>query len=149
MSVTKPRGLFDTLARMAEPTHASNPNRTGSEKDNSSPIRMMLASSMAKAKRNGGWFRLTRLERGLFSLAIQIKAKFESVALVRAVVSILRKLKEFCAPGYEFLLRGTEIARAFSKAAFSWGHAEALSWMNDRDYALFLGRFVSSGGRYR
>jgi hypothetical protein len=149
MSVTKPRGLLHSLARIGKSTGAVNPNRTGTEKDNSSSIRMMLASRMAKAKRNGGWFKLTRLERGLLSLAIQTRAKFEGFALVRAVVSILRKLNEVCSPMYGQLLRGTEIARAFSEAAASWGHMEARFWGNDRAYALFLGKIVAGAGKSR
>ena len=147
MSVTKPRGIFSILARISNPTQAFSRTRTGSEKDNSSPIRMMLASQMAKARRNGGWFRLNKLERGILSLAIQIKAKFESDSLVKSIVSILLKLKEICAPGYQYMLRGAEIARAFSEAAFTWGHTEARSWMDDHAYALFLGRFVAAAGR--
>ena len=107
---------------------------------------MMLHSAMTKAKRNGGWFRLTRLERGVFSLALRINAKFESASLTKAIVSVLKKLKEVSHPFYEHLQRGTEIATAFSDAASSWGNELAREWRHDKDYAIYLGRFLSSGG---
>lgn len=103
---------------------------------------------MAKAKRSGSWFRLSRLERGLFSLAISTKARFESVSLVRAVVSVLKKLKEYSDPLYVFLVRGLEMVSAFADAATSWGHPGAEAWRRDKSYATFLGRFLSSASKF-
>jgi len=146
MSVTTQRG-FSYLAQSNHRGGSPDDNGTGTDSsEKSSPTRRMLASLMVKAKRNGSWFRLTRLERGLFSLAININAKFESVSLVRAIVSVLRKLKEYSDPLLAFVLRGTEMARAFSHAAAKWGHTEASSWVHDRSYLAFLGRFLSSSG---
>ena len=103
---------------------------------------------MTKAKRNGSWFRLSRLERGLYSLALSTRAKFESLHLVRAIVSVLKKLKEYSDPLYVFLVRGIEMAAAFSDAATGWGHPGAQSWKHDKSYATYLGRFLSTGSRY-
>ncbi len=107
---------------------------------------MILASAMTKAKRNGGWFKLTRLERGLFSLALRINAKFESLSLIRAILSVLQKLREVSHPFHEHLVRGMEIARAFSEAALAWGNPLAVHWKDDKAYALYLGRFLSGTG---
>ena len=102
---------------------------------------------MAKAKRSGGWFRLSNLERGLFSLALRIETRFESMGLVRALVSVLEKLKEVCSPVYAQFLKGTELACIFADAAIAWGNKDAVSWKSDKGYAVFLGTFLSGWGR--
>jgi len=147
MSVTNARGLVEAISRIMGRGQNVDQNRTGSDSHKSSSVRTILASQMAKAKRNGGWFRLSRLERGLYSLALRINVRFESTALVRALVSVLQKLRELCSPIYEQLVKGTERAWIFAEAAIKWGNSEARSWKNDRAYALFLGRFLTVWGR--
>ena len=146
MRVTIPRVSTELLAYARHRGRRSSERATDPYRNTSVPIRMILASEMAKAKRNGGWFRLTRLERGVFSLALHVQARFESLPLVRAIVSVLKKLKEVSHPLYERILRGMEIANAFSEAATQWGNPAAKFWKNDRAYALFLGRFLSGAG---
>jgi hypothetical protein len=147
MRVTNALGLVEAFSRITQRGQTVDQKRTGSRSDKSSSVRTVLASQMAKAKRNGGWFRLSRLERGLFSLALRINVRFESTALVRALVSVLEKLREVCSPVYEQLVKGTELAWVFAQAATKWGNSEAHKWMNDRGYALFLGRFLGGMGR--
>lgn len=148
MSVTSSRpSLKRALARLSG-ARGTPEKKTGPDDHNPSSVGRLLAKRMARAKRSGSWFRLSQLERGLFSLAIKTKARFESVSLVRAIVSVLQKLKEYSDPLYIFLVRGLEMASAFSDAATKWGHPGAETWKRDKSYATFLGRFLSSASKY-
>jgi len=146
MGVTNPERLRQFLFNFHRRGKVVDQGRTDTDRSTSVPIRLILSSIVAKAKRNGGWFKLNRLERGLVSLALRIGARFESGPLVRAIVSVLSRLKEVTHPCYEPLLRGAEIARAFAEAALAWGNALASSWKNDRGYALYLGLFLPRTG---
>ena len=101
---------------------------------------------MRKARRNGHWFRLSGTERGLFSLATRLRIEFRSFDLMRAMVAVLKKLKELGDRAYSRLMRGMKLAWAFSEAAVGWGNKEAHLWRNDRDYILFLGSVLTRGG---
>jgi hypothetical protein len=94
---------------------------------------------MTLSKRRGGWFRLEKRERSLYSLALRIHARFESVQLVRAMVGILKKLLETSDLAYNRLLRGMSLAWAFSSAGERWGNQQAKAWRNDINYARYLG----------
>ena len=63
-----------------------------------------------------------------------------SAELVRALVSILNKLKRLGEGA-----RGARLALAFSNAAARWGNPGAPSWCDDGSYAAFLGRFMAAG----
>jgi len=107
----------------------------------------MFKGEMLKAKRRGSWFRLSRTERSFYSLATRLRVRYESYALMRGLVSILKKLKELGDRAYGQLLRGRELAWSFSEAAVRWGNPRAYSWRNDRNYILFLGRALAWEGR--
>jgi len=98
---------------------------------------------MLLAKRTGHWFRLKRQERGLYSLALSLDVSLKSFDLLRALVSILKKLKEMGDKLYRQIARGTVLAWRFSQAAVEWGNADAQGWRNDRRYILFLGLMFS------
>ncbi len=149
MSVTHPRGFSRQFWKVARGGWKLFSSRAGADSDKSSLVRRVLVSQMAKAKRHGGWFRLSTLERGILSLALKTNATFESLALNRALVSILCRLKELCAPFREQIMRGSAIALAFSEAATSWGNPNARSWREDRSYHLFLGLLFSGAGNNR
>ena len=146
MGVTNPEKIADFLARIRAPRRSSGQGG-GSDKHTSLPIRLALSSAMAKAKRQGGWFRLTRLERGIFSLALRVNAKFESASLTKAMVSVLKKLREVSHPLYERFLRGAVLAEAFSDAASGWGNQLAKDWKHDKAYAIYLGLFMTTSAR--
>jgi hypothetical protein len=112
-------------------------------------IRNTLSSQMARSKRNGSWFRLGRMERAIISLSLSLKVTFESSALAKALVSVLKKLAELGDAVYAQLAAGTRVAWAFSDAAVSWGNPEARAWKHDRSYALFLGRFLAGVKSHR
>jgi hypothetical protein len=104
---------------------------------------------MAKSKRNGSWFRLSHMERGILSLSLRLQVTFESSALARALVSVLKRLADLGDAVYMHLMAGTKMAWAFSDAAVAWGNERARQWRHDRSYALFLGRFVVGVRAYR
>jgi len=87
---------------------------------------------------------LSRQERSLLSLALRLKVKFQSLDLVRAVVSVFKKLQGVGNSLYGELMRGTRMAWIFADAAVSWGHPAARAWRNDLHFVAFLGRFFSS-----
>jgi hypothetical protein len=65
-----------------------------SEDETTINFKALLKSAMMRARRRGYWFGLSKLERSLYSLALRVQVSFKSVRLLKALVSILRKLKE-------------------------------------------------------
>ena len=114
------------------------------DKDASEYIRLFVKKQMLLSKRLGSWFRLNLQERSIIDLALTLKVKFRSIDLMRAIVSILKKLRE---TGRSFnikLLHGSRLALVFSEAAVSWGNRGASRWRSDRSYIDFLGKFFQS-----
>jgi hypothetical protein len=101
---------------------------------------------MRRSKRHGYWFGLSQIERSICTLALRLDVKFKSWTLLKALVSILKKLKEMGDELYVQMTRGLSLAWRFSTAAAEWGNAEAKAWRNDTDYARYLGIHMSSGG---
>ena len=97
---------------------------------------------MIRAKRAGTWFRLSRQERILYSLAMRIDVKFRSYELLKALVSVLKNLRDACDRGYGALMKGMGLAWAFSEAAVSWGNESAREWKRDQHYIRFLARVL-------
>jgi hypothetical protein len=114
------------------------------DNDASEYIRLFVRKQMLLSKRLGSWFRLNLQERSIIDLSLNLNVKFRSIELLRAIVSILKKLRE---TGKSFnirLLRGSRLALAFSEAAVSWGNRGARRWRSDRFYIDFLGKFFQS-----
>jgi hypothetical protein len=101
---------------------------------------------MLRSIRTRSWFRLTHLERSLYKLALRLRIKLESLDLMRALVSVLKKLRQFGRTTYQEFLRGTRLAQTFSDFAVSWGNEAARPWRYDQDYILFLGKLFSRVG---
>jgi hypothetical protein len=112
----------------------------------SESLHSYLKRQMILSKRRGGWFRLEKRERSMFSLALRLKASFKGFQLLKAMVGILKKLKMASDRAYAQLLRGTELAWAFSMRCAAWGNVSAIAWRNDLDYARYLGSHMSSKG---
>ena len=151
MSVTKLRRYLIANKANAGRKGADHPDEPrdvqGSETTQS--IRRTLASRISRSRRNGSWFRLSRLERGILSLSLHLKVTFESSQLAKALVSVLKRLADLGDAVYAQLIAGTRIAWSFSEAAVSWGNPDALAWRHDRSYALFLGRFLTGVTSHR
>jgi hypothetical protein len=93
---------------------------------------------MTRAKRAGTWFRLCRRERTMYGLALRLDVKFRSHDLLKALVSVLKNLRDSCDGSYAALMEGTRLAWSFSEAAVSWGNERAREWRNDMAYIRFL-----------
>jgi hypothetical protein len=148
MSVTKLRRYLSAnkTDRRKGADHADEQRDESSE---TLSIRRTLASRIARSRRNGSWFRLNKLERGILSLSLHLKVTFESSQLAKALVSVLKRLADLGDAVYGLLIAGTRIAWSFSEAAVGWGHSGALAWRHDRNYALFIGRFMTSVNHLR
>jgi hypothetical protein len=109
-------------------------------------VKIHLKKVIVSSKRRGAWFSLDRREKSIVYLSLKLNVKFESLELLRALASILKKLEQYGETLYAWLRRGTRIAWAFSEFAVSCGNKAAVSWRNDRAFALYLGRVLSSGG---
>jgi hypothetical protein len=150
MSVTKLRRfLSGNKITTTEGVNEPDDPRQEEGSQSSQSVRRTLASQMAKSKRNGSWFRLSRMERGILSLSLRLKVTFESAQLAKALVSVLKRLADLRDAVYSQLIAGTRLAWSFADAAVSWGNLGARRWKNDRNYALFLGRFVAGVKGYR
>ena len=124
MSVTKLRRfLSGNKERTGHVYESADPRRTEGNQTTQS-VRRTLASQMAKSRRNGAWFRLSSMERGILSLALRLKVTFESAQLAKALVSVLNRLADLGDAVYSQLLAGTRLAWSFSDAAVSWGNRE-------------------------
>ena len=143
MSVTKLRRLLSGNKITTRHVYESADPRQTEGSQTSQSVRRTLASQMAKSRRNGSWFRLSSMERGILSLSLRLKVTFESAQLAKALVSVLNKLANLGDAVYSQLMAGTRIASAFADAAEGWGNRDASAWRNDRNYALFLGRFFA------
>ena len=93
---------------------------------------------MIRAKRAGTWFGLTRVQRGLYSLALRLDIRLESHDLLKAMVSVLKSLWETCDSAGMALVRAMRTAWAFSEAAVSWGNERAKEWRREPSYIKFL-----------
>jgi len=107
-------------------------------------IKSHIKQAMVKAKRRGAWFSLDRKEKSILYLSVRLQLKFQSLDLLRSLASILKKLQEQGETFYAWIQRGTKLAWAFSEFAVSSGNEAARAWWNDRSYALYLGRVLSS-----
>ena len=99
---------------------------------------------MNRARRAGIWFRLPRRERGMYELAMRLKVKLQSFDLLRALVGVLKDLRERCDRVGAALVRAMGLAWAFSEAAVAWGNAKAREWRNDQAYIRYLAISVES-----
>ena len=93
---------------------------------------------MIRAKRAGTWFRLPRMQRMLYSLAMRLEVKLQSHELLRALVSVLKELRETCDSTGAAFVRAMREAWAISEAAVCWGNQAAREWRNNLDYIRFL-----------
>ena len=76
---------------------------------------------------------------------MRLKVKFESMGLLRALVSIMKKLGQLGESQYSRLMLGTRLAWVYSAVAVAWGYAGAKAWRNDVNYIEFLGLFYPRG----
>jgi hypothetical protein len=101
---------------------------------------------MTRAKRAGTWFGLSRVQRSLYSLAMRLPLKLRSPELLRALVSVLKCLRETCERAGGTFIRAVRLAWVFSAAAVEWGNPTAKAWRSDISYARYLSTHMTSEG---
>lgn len=102
-------------------------------------IRSIIKKCVVSSRRNGAWFKLSKEQRSLLSLSLSLKVKFESISLLRALVSVIKRLGELGLGIYNSIVKGMHVAWVFSLAAEKWGNSQAKHWRNDRNYVYYLG----------
>ena len=80
----------------------------------------------------------------MFELAMRLDVKLRSHDLLKALVSVLRNLRERFDQRFGALMRAMRIAWAFSETAVRSGNEAAREWRSDLDYIRFL-QMMESG----
>ncbi|MDA4127653.1 MAG: hypothetical protein OK452_10725 [Thaumarchaeota archaeon] len=80
----------------------------------------------------------------MYELAMRLKVRLQSPDLLKALVSVLKGLREKFDVGYRALMRAASIAWAFSDAAVKGGNDKAREWRHDWNYIRFLARGLES-----
>ena len=71
-------------------------------------------------------------------MAMRLEVKLQSLDLLKALVSVLKDLRQTCDRDGVAFVRAMRLAWALSEAAVSWGNAEAREWRNDLGFVRFL-----------
>lgn len=71
-------------------------------------------------------------------MAMRLEVKLQSPELLKALVSVLKCLRETCDRVGAAFIKGMRLAWAISEAAVGWGNAEARDWRNDLNFVRFL-----------
>ena len=108
-------------------------------------MKRIFLTQMIRSKRAGTWFGLDRVKRGLYSLAMRLDVKLQSPELLKALVSVLKCLKETCDRAGMAFMRAMKLAWAISEAAVRWGNAGAREWRNDQNFVKFLAISLEAG----
>ncbi len=89
---------------------------------------------------------MSQPERSVFRLALRLEIKLENAALLGALVSVLKRMKELGDMLYLEMKNGMMLAWTISDLAVSEGITETRDWRNDHEHGKFLGRFMSGRG---
>jgi hypothetical protein len=110
--------------------------------------RASLSNMRARCLRRGLWFRwLEKMERGIVDLTIRCIEAVRSSMLALTVARIIVKMGAALNQRMQSILRlGRVLAEINSKAAVSWGNAEAIKWKHDLTYMRCLGVNILSFG---
>jgi hypothetical protein len=74
---------------------------------------------------------------------MRLRVKFRSHELLKALVSVLKKLMETCDREHIALMKAMRTAWVFSEAAVSAGNTRAREWRNDWSYIRFLAEMMN------
>jgi hypothetical protein len=118
---------------------------TPPENSDNKGVKKILLRQMIRAKRAGTWFGLGKIQRSLYGLAMRLDVKLQSPELLRALVSILKALRQTCDSAGAAFVRAMRLAWAISEAAVAWGNAKAREWRNDQGYIRFLAATLEEG----
>ncbi|MGQ9781854.1 MAG: hypothetical protein ACUVQ8_06365 [Nitrososphaeria archaeon] len=106
-------------------------------------VRRILLKIIVKAKRAGAWRRISPIERGIMTLAVNLKIRFRSISLLRAITNIVRQIAEQTSFLLQNYLRGMKTAHRMAQYAAKLGHQQARSWVEDRHFIIWWGIFLN------
>jgi hypothetical protein len=103
--------------------------------------RFALLAVKLRAVRRRVWFRvLSKVERSLIDLAIEIVRVVRSSMLARSVIFVVKKLLSIMESKIARQTRtiGFSLAQRLSQIAQNWGNKSSVVWALDPDFAKFL-----------
>ena len=106
-------------------------------------MRIMILKTIKKAKRLGVWKRIRRIERGILSLSSSLRITFKSVNLLKAIVTILKEIKQLISFTYKNYILGQKTAYKIARYAAENGYQQAAEWAKDINYIVWWGVFLN------
>jgi hypothetical protein len=100
-----------------------------------------LAWLKTRAKRCGVWFeKLSRIDRALVNLTIEVADKVRSFKLVKQLLSVMTKMEDALNDKVSQAMKriGFPTALRLSLLAQKWGNNAARNWVTDISFAKFL-----------
>jgi hypothetical protein len=88
------------------------------------------------------------MQRMFYGLAMRLEVKLQSPELLKALVSVLKRLRETCDRVGATVPKAVQLAWMLSEAAVRWGNARARGWRNDQGYIRFLASILISRGEF-
>ena len=109
----------------------------------SQKIRQAIIKVIIKAKRAGTWKRITSIEQGILTLAVNLQIKFQSINLLRAITKIIKQIIQQTYFQYQNYIRGIKTANVMAQYATALGYLQAAEWVRDRNYITWWGIFLN------
>ena len=106
-------------------------------------IRQAIIKIIIKAKRAGTWKRITSIEKGILTLAVNLQIKFQSINLLRAITKIIKQIIQQTYFQYQNYVRGIKTANVMVQYATALGYLQAAEWVRDRNYITWWGIFLN------
>ena len=100
-----------------------------------------------KALRSGIWFQSLSLQDRILANLIQRHVKIvKNTTLATVIARIMGKLLSAIKNGFQdrLAMAGRPIAEAVAMKAYSYGNKQALDWIQDANYARYMGLTYSS-----
>jgi hypothetical protein len=76
---------------------------------------------------------------------MRLEVRLQSKELLKALVLVLKNLRESLDGAGVAFFRASRLAWAISEAAVAWGNAKARNWRNDLDFVRFLANNLDYG----
>jgi hypothetical protein len=111
----------------------------------------VLRDVKLKALRRRVWFKLSLEERSIIDLTIKcfkvVRSRVLKNVLINIVIKILSLAEDILSRAMSI---GFEMARRYVGQALRWGYVDALSWLRDEAYILYLGiSWINTSPTYR
>jgi hypothetical protein len=104
--------------------------------------RAVLVDVRTRSMRKNIWYRsLTKIERSLVNLTIDLVREVRSFRLSFLLERIVERVNGILEDTLfvRIAKEGRKLALRLSQLAHAWGNLQALEWVQDSSYALYLG----------